>query len=251
MNDDETLRDAFAEYERRADALNPTRGAGTEFGPARSGRSNRTPALLVAASVALVLAVAATVVGFAGGFGSSHDSGGQAGGHQPVAPRTSGSTTVTVPPSPDGPSVPANAEQMESAFRRALGGTATVTVTETHGNDISGVLTDSSTGHQGGFDIQALDGSPGDRAFCEDADSSHCRISRTADGGSLATGHESTEGGGTLYLVDYVHPNGANFLMHLSNLADPKGAGRSYGDTPPLTEDQVVAILESDTWDQS
>lgn len=271
MSNQENLHDAFTEYERRADAMSDELESGT-------GSANRTqkhplgPMLLIAASVVLVLAIAGAVVYLAR---DTSDGGGQRVGAGPATstltspsvarssiPHSTSSSpgpgstlpataTTSAPPAPStqaGPSIPKNTKQMKAALRRVLGNDATFTVTQADGNFLAGVLTNSSNGHQGGFDIQADRTDPGSTAICEDADTSHCKITKSAGGGSLATGHEKTQGGGTLYLVDYVFPNGAEFLLHLSSLADPKGGGQTLGSKPPLSLKQVGQILESSRW---
>jgi hypothetical protein len=45
-----------------------------------------------------------------------------------------------------------------------------------------------------------------------------------------------------------LRPDGANFVLHVSNQRSPKGASELLGPRPPLTTDQMIAILTSDRW---
>ena len=257
------LHDAFAAYEQQADRLTESRARAGES----AYRTGATPVrrrrmLLVAASVVGVAAVATGIalvepgrgsdhVGTAaGGLASSVSTAGTASLAKRPGPAATASATASAPATPitrppTARPVPSTRAEMIAAFKRVLGKRATFTVTESHGNYLKGILT--AHGKQGGFDIQAADGRPGDTAFCEDAETSHCKITRTAAGGSLSTGHEAA-GGGLLYLVNYVRPDGGSFLMHLSTLSDPKGGGTSLGSTPPLSIAQMAKILESPRW---
>ncbi|MBE7187586.1 hypothetical protein [Jatrophihabitans endophyticus] len=283
MTEHPQLDDAFAEYERRADAFDEARATAPASPAEQVAQKTRGPLLLIAASVVLVLAVAGGVVWLARGDGATHGSGAPVGGGGPrpvpsaTAPRSSATPRpsatldpVVLAPSPTqsstsvpaGPppttsptatgtpssGIPRTASQMERALRRVLGGTATFRVTATQGNYLVGILTVTKTGAKGGFDIQAFQGDPGDRAQCEDpGPHSHCTVASPADGGSLARERE-TYGTDVLYYVDYVSPNGATFSMHLSNRADPKGAGRTFGSEPPLPIRRMVEIVGSSRW---
>ena len=84
-----------------------------------------------------------------------------------------------------------------------------------------------------------------------DGDSSHCTVSRTADGGSLAVGREplpTGEAGGVTYEADLVRSDGVELLMHVSNQRDPKGESQVLAPQPPLTTEQMVSIVSSDRW---
>jgi hypothetical protein len=101
----------------------------------------------------------------------------------------------------------------------------------------------------GGFDIQHFVAGRGSTASCDDLDRVKCDVSSRPDGASLATGSEvlQTVPGGITRQANYVRSDGVEFIMHVSNAADPKGAG-PVGTKPPLTLQQMVAIVTSDRW---
>ena len=252
-----SLHDAFAELERRADVA-PVAGQ-----PGSRPAAHRTPSrpVLIAASIVTVLAVA-TGVGLLAGLGSGSSS--PSGASRPAGPASSAASAPVSSPAPSHPStqpsssastnpsagLPTTPTQLARRFRAVLGKTATITFDHrvSEGAFIVGRLTRTSNGHSGGFDLQIDPGSPGDKAFCEDADTSHCIISRLPDGSSLSVGHETLGGGGLLYLVDLVRPDGVSLLMHLSNTADPKSGGPTTGPKPPLSRKDIVKDLRSPRW---
>ena len=48
--------------------------------------------------------------------------------------------------------------------------------------------------------------------------------------------------------MNLIRADGVEFLMHLSNERDPKGASPVLAAAPPLTTDEMVAIVTSDLW---
>jgi hypothetical protein len=117
-----------------------------------------------------------------------------------------------------------------------------------NGAAIVGVLT--AGGVSGGYDIQIFQNDPGTKAACDDPDSSTCSVRRLDDGSSLATGHEQLQNNadGVTYQADLIRPDGVEFLMHTSNERDPKGESAVLADHPPLSIDDMVAILTSNRW---
>ncbi len=257
----DTLHDAFAELERRADEhplTEPNR---------RPGRS-RTPLLLVAASVAVVLALAVLVsVRLAAGparktaapAGGSAHSGHRApprahtrhgGGRGFSAGKKAPPLDHAVPaPRAKHQSSSADFEQrFAAAFHDVAGNAASYTVTLRPGGPVlvGGMTVD---GVSGGFDIQDYRAGRGTRASCDDLDRVKCDVRSMPNGASLSTGSEAlqTDPGGVTQQAEYVTSDGIEFVMHVSNAADPKGAGQ-VGSKPPLTIAQMVAILTSDRW---
>jgi hypothetical protein len=220
MTDFQTLTDAFAELERRADAASASLQAQTTLHTPVHHRS-RMP--LVAASVLTVLAVAAGAALLA----RDRVSGSEAGAPPATStmPSAAARTTFQIPDTP---------EELAIRFRTVLGDTATFTVTDTgaaatvtrpavtdtgaaaaltvapaptrsagytqlapaptqaNGAAIVGTLT--ASGITGGFDLQIFRASPGDKAWCDDPDRSRCTVSRLADGSSLVVGREPLQG---------------------------------------------------------
>ena len=117
-----------------------------------------------------------------------------------------------------------------------------------NGAAIVGVLT--SAGVSGGYDIQIFQSDPGTKASCDDPDSSTCDVRRLADGSWLATGREPLQNhaDGVTYQAELVRPDGVEFIMHVSNEPDPKGAGAVLAPKPPLTVEQMTGIVTSDRW---
>jgi hypothetical protein len=272
MNDFPTLTEAFTELERRADAVSAARPP--EPMVHRTGSRPRPRLLLVAASVVAVSTVAVGTTLLTRDDGSSGSAG------------TAGSKTASHP-SPTVArtfQIPTTAEDLAQRFRTVLAGTATFTVTETghavtvhlpaapsrsgrrQANDVTpnspvsaasselngaalvGLLT--ASGVTGGYDLQIFRASPGAKAMCDDPDRSHCTARRLADGSWLAVGRERLENAarGITYQVDLVRPDGAEFIMHVSNERSPKGASDVLGAHPPLTTRQMIAIVTSDLW---
>jgi hypothetical protein len=267
MTDLTDLADAFTELERRADAAS----AGLPPLPLRhTPRPGPRRLLAVAATVAVVAGLAVGAVVLAPG-----DDGAMQAGAPPVPPSTTGSA-----PAPAF-TIPGTPEELADRFRAVLGDTATFTVTETGapvvltapaappasapggagaqsvtalpsatpvGAAIVGMLT--AAGVTGGFDLQIYPTTPGEPAWCDDPDLSHCTVRTLADGSSLATAQVPLEGSsnGVTLQANLIRPDGAEFLMHVSNERSPKGASEVLGATPPLTIDQMIAIVTSDRW---
>jgi hypothetical protein len=273
MADLQTLTDAFVEFERRADALPSSRSSGEPAGRRHSQHRSR-PMLLVATVVA-VLAVAAGALGIARNTDRS-DRTGPPMQSQGVAAGPGPSTSASTPAPFSIPRTPA---ELARRFRVVLGDSATFTVTETgapvaarvpaatrspgapsvpvataeptrepHGAAIVGVLT--AAGRAGGFDLQIFRESPNQPASCDDPDRSRCTVRRLADGSSLAVGDEPLQGSenGVTYQVNLIRSDGVEFLMHLSNERDPKGASPVLAASPPMTKAQLTALVTSDRW---
>ena len=241
MNDMQALTDAFTELERRADAM-----------PARPEKSRRPRLVPVAAAIVVAGGLVAGVAVLA----PHGDAPGpvQAGAH-PTTP------TATLPVKR--PTIPVSAKDLEDRFRTVLGGAATFTVTDTgrpveidgngevkpgSGVAIVGVLT--AGGHRGGYDLQIIKAARGAKAHCDDPDQSTCKRSTLPDGSTLAVGTEPLSGApnGITHQVDLVRKDGTEFLMHVSNERDPKGESTVLSPNPPLTTDQMVAIVTSTKW---
>jgi hypothetical protein len=270
MTDLRHLHDAFEELERRADAAG---ALATAPKPRRALGFRLVP---VAATVAAVAGLAAGAVWLSPG--NDAPAGTQAA-TQPSA------TSTTAPP--EHHVVPTTPEELADRFRLALDGTATFDVTETAGGPAvmtlpppsSGAgtppLVDGSTpvqptqistdeadqlpgafikgsltasGVKGGYDLQIYAGAPGDPVWCDDPDQSSCREATLPNGDKLAMGQTELEGGGVTYMANLVRADGSLLLMHLSNRADPKGAGDVYAPQPPFTLEQLKALVTSDRW---
>jgi hypothetical protein len=257
----DTLHDAFAELERRAEEY-PL----TELGR-RPGRS-RTPLLLVAASVAVVLALAVLAsVRFGAGParhptapagverhpgiasvrpGAHTEHGGRPMGAGRSAPPLN--HAVPAPRATHQSNVADFEQKFAAAFHDVAGDAASYSLTlRPAGSVLVGEMT--VNGVAGGFDIQDYSAGPGAKATCDDLDRVKCDVRSMPNGASLATGSEplQTDPGGVTLQANYVRSDGVEFIMHVSNAADPKGAGK-VGPKPPLTIAQLVAILTSDRW---
>jgi hypothetical protein len=257
------LADAFAELERRADRVT----AEVPFAAPRKAERRRWPVVAAAAAGVAVVATGAALLAQAGGPSSKPAAGG-------------GSSPVGSAPVPASPSVSAQRELVPSSpaeiarrFRAVLGdtmtSTATFTVTDTghavtvtlpsrsgglnnvpvsngskpNGAAIVGQLT--AGGVTGGYDVQMLD-AHGEKASCDTP--VRCSTTVFADGATLAVGRDALEGGGVTFVASFVRADGTEVLMHVSNRADPKGAGARLADKPPLTTAQLRAIVTSDLW---
>ncbi|MGH8862252.1 MAG: hypothetical protein ACRDVG_13670 [Jatrophihabitantaceae bacterium] len=280
MSDIDTLSDAFAELERRADAVS----AGTPADLlARMTARHRSRLPLIAATVLAVLALAAGITLLAQSSHSRTQAGGSGAPTTPAS--TSDVTTIESTPTPTDVGSPAafripqTPSELADRFRTVLGNSATFTVTDTgsaaqatvpsatggagskplplrvsqipsgkNGAAIVGTLMASGT--TGGFDIQVFQNTPGSKASCDDPDRSRCSVRPMANGAWLAQGSEPLAGpsGGVTYQVDYVRSDGVEFLMHVSNERDPKGDSPVLAASPPLSQAQMVAIVTSDRW---
>lgn len=282
MTDLRALTDAFAELERRADAASagmpyplPTR--------ARSRRALRPGSGLVpvAATVAVVAGLAVGAVLLAPGGDPSPSGAGAPPGEDPR-------TSVGAPPTTSGPAstsapafvIPLTPDELTARFRVVLGDTATFRVTDssevkqfisppspsagpngqeaplseseargtTVGAAIIGTLT--ASGVTGGFDLQIFprDGTV-DRTWCDNPDPSGCTVRQLADGSTLTVGRVPLDSpNGMTYTVNLERSDGVVFLMHVSNERRPKGGSEVLAPHPPLTTDQMVAIVTSDRW---
>jgi DNA-directed RNA polymerase specialized sigma24 family protein len=262
MSDLRTLHDAFAELERRADAV-----AGDAAPVVRPRRAVRL--VPIAATVAAVAGLVAGAVWLVPG-----DPGTYA-----ASPPTTSSSTAPSTTTARGP-VPTSPDDLIARFRTVLGDTATFEVTERinvpppsststpqpgtgsvvtpHLEDaptsalIGGTLT--SAGVTGGFSltIYPSDSEPG--VWCGYSRTEDCDVSTLPDGSRLATGTAQPAPGAVSHLACRKRPDGTMVLMHVSNQEDPRGAeinspgGAIYSPQPPLTLDQLKAIVTSDKW---
>ncbi|GGU26984.1 hypothetical protein [Lentzea flava] len=266
MSDLRTLYDAFAELERRVDA------AATDVAPIV--RPRRT---------ARLVPVAATVVAVAGLFAGAvwlvpGGSGTPAG-----PPATAPSTTTArsqLPTTPDELIARFKAVLGDTATFEATSKTAvpksspskgqqpgtypsknqqagTVVLTAEPGNPdntvlISGTLT--SAGVTGGFGltVHSSDSEPGE--WCRLSRTKDCDVSTLPDGSRLVTGTGRHAPGAVSYMACLVRPDGKVILLSVSNQEDPGGAaigtpgGRIYASQPPLTLEQMKAIVTSGKW---
>lgn len=252
MTDLRTLADAFAELERRADVAmstaDPSKSAAQlNTPPVRQRRTWASYRWLtpVAAAAAVVLAVVAAVVTLAPGGGSGTQSGTQT--------ITSATTAPTTQPAPTStPTVPRDSAELATRFRTVLGDTATFTVTDTGpgtvgsaaqaGAFLGGVLT--ASGVSGGYNLWFYPG----RVMGE---CGYCTRTPLADGSELWVHQMPLEGppSGLTIGVDLYRADGVVIRLFVSNARSPKG-----GDTdqlsarPPLTQEQIIAILTSERW---
>ncbi|HEX6341488.1 hypothetical protein [Umezawaea sp.] len=269
MSDLRTLHDAFAELERRADAA----AAGTATGTAPVVRPRRAVRLVpVAATVVAVAALVAGAVWLVPGDPGSHVAG-------PQSPSSPAPTTTTT--TARGP-VPATPEDLIARFRVVLGDTATFEVVKgvtvpppSSANPaqpgtgsavapqredanaptsafIDGTLT--SAGVTGGFSLTIYPGDSEPDVWCDYSRMEVCDVSTLPDGSRLATGTARRFPGSVSYLACLKRPDGTMVLMHVGNQEDPRGAeinspgGAIYAPRPPVTLDQMKAIVASDRW---
>jgi hypothetical protein len=259
MNDLRALHDAFGELERRADAA----PVGTALAPPARRRTARL--VPVAATVVVVAGLAAGAAWLVPG-----DNTGTRAGSPP--------TSASSPPT-SAPSAPRTPEELIDRFKAVLGDTATFTVTESgpgavevtlppgpdregasgqqeapasdrgtaKGAAIVGTLT--AGGVTGGFDLLTYPALPTDKPTCEGLSPDTCTVSTRPDGSLMRVDlTDDVEGGGTTFHVVVLHNDGNLFEMHVSNQRSPKGNSDVLGAQPPLTTDQMVAILTSDRW---
>lgn len=273
MTDLHTLNEAFTELERRADAVS-TAGRPAPTSPTRRRTPRRGATLVpVAATVAAVAGMVAVVALLVPGG----ESGTQVGAAPPDRTAT---TTLPVPRTSElaDDAVPDDPDELAERFRAVLGETATFVVTETGagvrgtvppssatapgtkptstpkteyvGAAILGTLT--SSGNSGGFDLGIYPADRGgDKSCAQRPDLSRCTDRTLPDGSTLIIGrYDELEGpaGGITYSVELLRADGVEFIMHLSNLHDPKGAGPKLAPKPPLTLAQMVEIVTSDRW---
>lgn len=254
MSDLRTLHDAFAELERRVDAA----AAGT----APVVRPRRAVRLVpVAATVVVVAGLAAGAVWLVPG-----GSGTPAAGPPPSSAVSTTSARSPVPTSPD---------DLIVRFKVVLGDTATFEVTQKltvpkalpskqpgsgvtkldgQNGDAFVVGTLTSAGVTGSFAMTVLptDSEPGE--WCRFSHKESCAVSTLPDGSRLALGTGRMAPGAVSYLATIKRPDGTTVLMMVGNQEDPAGAalnspgGRIYSPQPPLTLEQLKAIVTSDKW---
>jgi hypothetical protein len=259
MSDLRTLNDPFAELERRADA--------TAAGRAPVVRPRRVVRLVpVAAAVVAVAGLGAGAVWLVPG-----DSG-------PLTTSSSTAPATTMARSP----VPATPDDLIARFRVVLGDTATFevitkdtlpggpptskynpppgsgpVVPQTANPDfptsalIFGTLT--SAGITGSFSLTILPGDSESGVWC-DSRTKDCDVTTLPDGSRLATGTVRPDRGAVSYQAYLKRPDGTVVRMHVGNQEDPQGAvinspgGEIYSPQPPLTLDQLKAIVTSGKW---
>ena len=225
-----------------------------------------------------LIPIAATVVAVAGLIAGAvwltpGDSGTQAAGPPTTAPST---TTARGP-------VNITSDELIARFRVVLGDTATFAVTAKEtlpppssanpnppqpgtgsvvtpeveepdpdgrfGAIVGGTLT--SAGVTGGFFLSVL---PSDSEPCDLTRAKDCEVSTLPDGSRLATATARPAPGAVSYMAGLIRPDGTKILIFVSNQEDPLGAainspgGRIYSAQPPLTLDQLKAIVTSDKW---
>jgi hypothetical protein len=266
MSDLRHLHDAFEELERRADAAYP---GVAPIAPKQRRGFRLVP---IGATVVTVGALAAGAVLLS------------PGNDAPPGNQAANTPTTSVAAPPEAPrGIPDTPDDLIAQFRSVLGDTATFEVTETSGGAVSpppaggppssagggGAETPRATekgqsgdtlpgayikgsltasGVKGGFDLQINAGHPGDQIWCDDPDRSHCAMDTLPDGSQLAIGQTSLEGGGVTYMGNLIRTDGTNLLIHVSNRADPKGAGDLLAPQPPFTTDQLKALVTSALW---
>jgi hypothetical protein len=273
MTDLQALTDAFAELERRADAAGAARQP--ELPTLTRPRPVSRPSSRLVPVAATVVVVAGLAVGAALLVPSGRPDT-QAG----TPPTAKSSSAQPAASATSAPAVPRNSQELADRFRAVLGDTATFTVTdiparsgppaslpparsrgsvlrvpppdsatnpETEGAMIVGTLTRS--GVTGGFYLSVDRSSPGQTPICADLDRATCTKRTLADGSALAIGEEKTDTpNGVLYLIDLIRPDGVQFLFNLSNERDPKGGSETLGAHPPMTIEQMIAVLTSGRW---
>jgi hypothetical protein len=200
------------------------------------------------------------------------DSGTQAAGPPTTSSSTEPSTTTARG------LVPITSDDLIARFRMVLGDTATFEVTDEmtlpppssanaaqpetvvtlapdpegrFGASVGGTLT--SAGVTGSF---ALTIHPSDSEVreCDYFRTEDCAVSTLPDGSQLAAGTAQRGPGAVSYMAGLKLPDGTMILIHVSNQEDPSGAainspgGEIISPRPPLTLDQLKAIVTSDKW---
>ncbi|GAA3458115.1 hypothetical protein ACFFSW_13290 [Saccharothrix longispora] len=273
MSDLRVLHDAFAELERRADAVTAERA----FESTSPAKSRTAPRLVLVAAAVVVVAGAAA--------GAALLVPDDRPGTRVAASSTTDLPTTTSTP----PAHPGTPEELAARLRAVLGGTATFTVTEAGpgavvmtapaapavgtqstppstpgstppstpsstpavgtqvGASIVGTLT--ADGITGGFHLIVYPGMRGE-ARCDGIPGSDCTASTLPDGSSLTTYRTALQGypAGVTQMVNLVRPDGFALILHVSNVANPKGLGAQLADVPPLTVERMAGIVTSDLW---
>ncbi|RAS68648.1 hypothetical protein C8D87_102717 [Lentzea atacamensis] len=263
MSDLRTLHDAFAELDRRADAA----AAGT----APIVRPRRAVRLVpVAATVVAVACLVAGAVWLVPGDSGTHTA-------SPPATSSIGPSTTTardpIPTSPDdlvarfkvvlGDTATFEAEQkmgipaprpskQPGTAQPGTGVTATPLEGPSIGSFIAGTLTSARGAGRFGLMMQPSESEPSD--WCKLSRKKDCVVSTLPDGSRLATGTARPAPGAESYFAGLKRPDGTMIVMDVSNQEDPAGAvpespgGRIYSPQPPLTFEQLKAIVTSDKW---
>jgi hypothetical protein len=262
MSDLRTLHDAFSELERRIDA------AATRTAPVV--RPRRAVRLVpVAATVVAVAALFAGAVWLVPG-----NSGTPAAGPPATAPSTTTARNA----------IPATPDDLIARFKVVLGDTATIDVTQkptlsgapassrnnappgtalvvpetvdpdfpTHAL-VGGTLT--SAGVTGSFSLLIHPGGDsGPGTWCTTYHPADCVVSTLPDGSQLATQTARMAPGAVSYMACLKRLDGTTIRLQVGNQEDPAGAvigtpgGRFYAPQPPLTLEQVTAIVTSGKW---
>ncbi|MFJ5990582.1 hypothetical protein [Lentzea sp. NPDC092896] len=260
MSDLRTLHDAFAELERQVDAEAAYR--------APVVRRRRAVRLVpVAATVVAVACLAAGVVWLL-----PADSGTQI-----ADPPTALSTTPARNP------VPTSPDDLIARFRVVLGDTATFDATmkttvpggspsrnpEPPGTGsagtpqpadlgpnptalVGGTLT--SAGITGSFALTIHPSRSEPSEWCRLARTENCDVTTLPDGSRLATGTGRPDTGAVSHMACIERPDGTMILLHVGNQEDPRGTvvgtpgGRIFSPQPPLTVEQMKAIVTSGKW---
>jgi hypothetical protein len=244
MTNLQTLNEAFAELERRADAATADLPATPVFPVRRRAVTvGRVVAMAGTATVVAGLAVGAVVL-------APDDNGSPHVGAPPG--RTTTAAPTTSAPARD---LPTTHEELIARFRAVLGDQATFTVTEKETQQgstyIAGTLT--AHGRTGGFNLVATTGDKYalDR-MCPDGDlgARTCVERPLPDGSKLIIDDSPFQSGGRDYSVDFLGVDDTSISLHLSNLRNPKGPDGTpkLADRPPLTLDQLVEIVSSELW---
>jgi hypothetical protein len=245
MTDLRTLHEAFAELERRADAV-PSADHLLPS-PARRPRG-----VLVAACIAAIATVLTCVSVVA--VQRSHRS-------TPPA----GSTAFRMPHT---------RQELAARFRRVLGDRAVITSVDSSvvghpipvepgiwvsgprvgngGTWLLGTLR-SPTG-PGGFDLAVRRSASGSVARCAGTPPHNaCRAKAYPDGSTLSVSEVRFSGSQQrTYSADFVRADGVEIELRVSNAHDPEGYPDGEEDMlaarPPLTADDLAAIVTSDRW---
>ncbi|CCH29998.1 hypothetical protein ABZ816_31990 [Actinosynnema sp. NPDC047251] len=270
MSELRTLHDAFAELERRADA--------TAMGTAPVARPRRAVRLVPVAATAVAVAVlVAGAVWLVPGDSGTHTAG---------PPSAAPITTVArgpVPASPDDliarfrvvlgdtatfeattqVTLPAGSASSQNPSPPGSG--LVVPLTVDPGAPTSALLggTLNSAGVTGSFSLTILPGDSEPGAWCSfrrtgpgllPARPEDCVVSTLPDGSRLATETARPAPGAVSHMASLKRPDGTTVLLHVGNQEDPHGAainspgGRIYSPQPPLTLDQLKAIVTSGKW---
>ena len=274
MTDLHALTDAFAELERRADAASVARQPELPI----PTRHRPVPAPRTGSRLVPVAATIVAVAGLAAGAALLVPSGNHAtqAGSPPPAKSSAAQPAAS---SSGAPAVPTSTQELADRFRAVLGGTATFTLTDltpgavphgsppasagrmpgasfipidppdpaTAGATIVGTLTMS--GVTGGFYLSVSRASPGQTPMCADLDRATCTTRTLADGSLVAIGQEHTDPpNGVLYMIDLIRPDGVQLLMNVSNERNTQGGSEILAAQPPMTVEQMLAVVSSDRW---